>query len=937
MLTWLLPTVLLPLVAAGGIAGQLSHQQAEEELEQNVRGRADLTSEVFDQILDTSLIHAANLSVNPLLIDAARTASQKAEVEGLPALPIAQIEARFASTKLLQPNQRLNDYLRRMKEQSGLGEVFLTERNGFNVAASNPTSDFVQRDEPWWQEGKTNDHWVSPPEFDESANQSSISLVQSMRDPSSGEFVGVLKALLPVEKIAAFISNSLAETTSLEGSQQIQVVDTAVEKVILTVAATGVTQQDTLLGGDAVLKAVNFIVEGLSAGNGIEEIEAGLNRQAPVQELKLELDRHHRLGENDPEESSFVIASFVSGDRFYSVSASDRSTIAAIASIDHTAVEAAGRNTTWTLLGLALGLGVIASAAIWWLSHRLAAPLAALAATTQQAAAGNLNVYAKPYGTREAQTLALGFNNLITQTKTLLREQAEEADLNRLMTSISEASTDSEEEVTQVLSLAVDTARELIGSERVVIYRFRPDWSGRIAAESAIPGLPSALKDRMEDPCIPEAIRNAYVSGRVLANTDVYSAGFHPDHVEMLVRLSIKSNVIVPILAGGQLFGLLIGHYCTQQHEWQSDEIDWLKEIANRLTLALNRVAYVEQAEFRAEQERFLKEQLQRRALELLMEVDPISQGDLTVRAKVTEDEIGTLADSYNSTVSSLRKIVQQVQVAAQQVASTANQNEPSVRDLSQEAVRQARDIANALDKIQSVAMAARLVAGSAGEAESAVLAAAKTVFAGDAAMNRTVDGFMAIRETVAETSKKVKRLGEASQKISKVVNLIDSFADQTNLLALNASIEAAHAGEEGRGFAVVAEEVRSLARQSAAATAEIATLVRDIQTETNEVMVAMESGTEQVVAGTQLVEETRLQLNQIAGATDRLTQLVNDIARAAVEQSSAAEIVTHTMEEVAAIADKTSTSATGVSTSFRNLLAVARELQASVGQFKVD
>ena len=134
--------------------------------------------------------------------------------------------------------------------------------------------------------------------------------------------------------------------------------------------------------------------------------------------------------------------------------------------------------------------------------------------------------------------------------------------------------------------------------------------------------------------------------------------------------------------------------------------------------------------------------------------------------------------------------------------------------------------------------------------------------------MNRTVDGIMAIRQTVAETAKKVKRLGESSQKISKVVNLISSFADQTNLLALNASIEAAHAGEEGRGFAVVADEVRSLARQSAEATAEIETLVADIQAETNEVLAAMEAGTEQVVTGTKLVDETRKSLNQITVAS---------------------------------------------------------------------
>ena len=203
--------------------------------------------------------------------------------------------------------------------------------------------------------------------------------------------------------------------------------------------------------------------------------------------------------------------------------------------------------------------------------------------------------------------------------------------------------------------------------------------------------------------------------------------------------------------------------------------------------------------------------------------------------------------------------------------------------------------------------------------------------------MNRTVDGILAIRETVAATAKQVKRLGESSQKISKVVNLIGSFADQTNLLALNAAIEAAHAGEEGRGFAVVADEVRSLARQSAEATAEIADLVASIQSETNEVVNAMEAGTEQVVAGTRLVDETRRSLNQITAASAQISELVEAITAAAVEQSQTSQSVTQTMAQVAAIADKTSSEASNVATTFKDLLAVAQSLQDTVRQFKVE
>ncbi|NEP08801.1 MAG: HAMP domain-containing protein [Symploca sp. SIO2C1] len=362
-----------------------------------------------------------------------------------------------------------------------------------------------------------------------------------------------------------------------------------------------------------------------------------------------------------------------------------------------------------------------------------------------------------------------------------------------------------------------------------------------------------------------------------------------------------------------------------------------LKNLLRQQTLVSEQERELEISETLAQEQRQLKEAMQQRALELLMEVEPISKGDLTIRAKVTADEIGTIADSYNATVASLRKIVTQVQTAATQVAETTTSNETSVQELSKEALNQVEEIAQALNQVQEMAQSVELVATSAQQAEAAVRQAAETVEEGDAAMNRTVDGIVQIQDTVTETANKVKRLGESSQKISTVVNLIGTFAAQTNLLALNASIEAARAGEEGRGFAVVADEVRSLAQQSAQATSEIEKLVEQIQTETNDVVATMEASTQQVVMGTNLVDETRQSLNKITAASAEISELVDAIAQATVVQSTTSEAVSKTMTNVATIANKTSTEANKVSSSFEELKKVAQELQEDVGQFKVN
>jgi twitching motility protein PilJ len=366
-----------------------------------------------------------------------------------------------------------------------------------------------------------------------------------------------------------------------------------------------------------------------------------------------------------------------------------------------------------------------------------------------------------------------------------------------------------------------------------------------------------------------------------------------------------------------------------------SDELALLGDTINNMASQLK--GLLGEKEQAAEEQRQLTVMLQNRVLELLEEVEPINDGDLTIRATVTADDIGTIADSYNFMVANLREIVTKVQAAASNVAETTSNNELSVQTLSQEALRQAEDITVALTQVQEMAQSSRQVALSAEKAAQVVRRASQTVEEGDAAINRTVEGIMAIRETVSQTRQKVKYLGESSQKISTVVNLISEFASQTKMLAFNASIEATRAGEQGRGFAIVADEVRTLAQQSAEASREIEKLIAAIQGETNEVIAAMEAGTEQVVTGTKLVDETRLSLNKITVASAEVSQLVEEIAQAAIQQSGVSETVTQTITHVAQIAEQTSKEATVVSSSFEQLQRVAKALQEDVAQFKVS
>ncbi len=343
------------------------------------------------------------------------------------------------------------------------------------------------------------------------------------------------------------------------------------------------------------------------------------------------------------------------------------------------------------------------------------------------------------------------------------------------------------------------------------------------------------------------------------------------------------------------------------------------------------------EAQRKAEEQEQAKEDLQRQVIRLLDDVEGAARGDLTVQAEVTADVLGAVADSFNLTIQNLREIVQQVKTATRQVTKSSTDNEMFARSLSSDALRQAEELAVTLNSVQVMTESIQRVAESAREAEEVARSASATALKGGEAVERTVAGILQIRETVAETTRKVKRLAESSQEISKIVALISQIASRTNLLALNASIEAARAGEAGRGFAIVADEVRQLADRAAKASKEIEQIVLQIQGETGSVMTAMEEGTQQVIEGTKLAEQAKRSLEDIIQVSNRIDVLVRSITADTVEQTETSRAVAQVMQSVELTAQETSQEAQRVSGSLQNLVGVARDLLTSVERFRVE
>jgi len=280
----------------------------------------------------------------------------------------------------------------------------------------------------------------------------------------------------------------------------------------------------------------------------------------------------------------------------------------------------------------------------------------------------------------------------------------------------------------------------------------------------------------------------------------------------------------------------------------------------------------------------------------LLGSVARLAQRDLTSRATVTEDATGPVADALNLLADETAKVLGQVVGTAHEVAASSNvvkRQSDTVMAVSvkehDEVEKATQQLAHASDAMLRIAKLAKASSDAADKAIQATAKAEETVFS-------TVDGITGVRDTIRETEKRIKRLGERSQEITGVVNLINSIAERTHILALNASMHAASAGEAGRGFAVVADEVQRLAQSARDATAQIAALVSSIQTETADTVATMNEAISKVVAGTQMAEQAGAEMRNTRNSTSELVKMVQVIAKDSQSQAA----VTHRLRESA-------------------------------------
>lgn len=312
-------------------------------------------------------------------------------------------------------------------------------------------------------------------------------------------------------------------------------------------------------------------------------------------------------------------------------------------------------------------------------------------------------------------------------------------------------------------------------------------------------------------------------------------------------------------------------------------------------------------------------------------------EGDLSTRLEIaTSDELGELANWFNTFLDKVHKGISQVAGTAEQLASASEELSSSATLQAEGADTQKDQTTQVATAMQEMSSTVQQVSENCTRAAEASSRAAETAREGGKVVEQALTQMRSIAESVGGTAKKMGELGRSSDQIGVIAGVIDDIADQTNLLALNAAIEAARAGEQGRGFAVVADEVRKLAERTTTATKEIAVMIKTIQDGTRGAVKAMEVGSRQVEEGVKSTARAGESLQQIIHMSEEVGSMITHIATAATQQSGATVEINQNMDVITELVKESAVSAQQSAKACQDLSELALALQNMVGSFKL-
>jgi methyl-accepting chemotaxis protein PixJ len=444
-----------------------------------------------------------------------------------------------------------------------------------------------------------------------------------------------------------------------------------------------------------------------------------------------------------------------------------------------------------------------------------------------------------------------------------------------------------------IYETAVSEVIHTLTADRVIIYKL-DNQTGKFVAESINGDWEKILGVYNNDGHWQELAANPQL--QIISNLET-ATNLANSYLEWLQKFYVQSSVTAPIFIHGEIQGFLIVHHCQNCHNWQPEEISFLTQITMQIGYTLEQSYLVNQIKI------------------------------LKANSQVNSSQDSLELENFQN---SLQPIVNQIE-------QSVNEVNMSFRKITAESVIEPQKINHSLEIINKMTIAIQSIANMAQQTIKIVNESNYKATDTEAAMKLTLQNVLLIQETVEETNKKLRWLGEYSQQISRVVSIINQIAMQTNLLAINAGIEAAKAGEEGQGFAVVAEEVGELAGRSATAIQEIEEIIAKIQRETSEMLQTMTVGNNQVIESSHMIENAKQNLQQIVDVSQQIDSLVNSILSSTTSELQTSQILSQTIQEMNSMSTHSSDNFRQIYQSLEKAVDISQELKETLETFLVN
>ncbi|MEM9087473.1 MAG: HAMP domain-containing protein [Cyanobacteria bacterium P01_F01_bin.53] len=946
LLQTVLPVVLIPLFLAGLAGYRLVQQRTGDRVQRQLANQALLTSEGTNAVLEELLTVPRTIAASPLVINEAIAGAQQVREENLDDMPIAELESQFSATKLLRVHNRLNSYLQETAKTAGVSEISIAESHGYNVAYSQPTTDFVQSDEAWWQKGQEDGQWIGSPDFSYAAKGFTVELAQAIKEPTTGNVIGVVRTVSPTRKFSLLAQ--YIKRTGISGSQRVQLIDGRKLKVIDTLTAQGFVKKRDIIGDEPIKQAITAFVTSTQVDESATKTLEKMKRESDVKNLSVAFS-----------DDDITVASFTHRDRQYKLASIPNTAWVSIASMKTSEISALGSSPLWFLTLTTLILAGVTGAVILWLSRQLTAPLDSLAAQARQVSAGDFDTLVTPSGTAETRMLTESFNQLVVKTRGLLDHQRNETQKAQIFSAVTAAPANTLLDLRAIFEDVLPEAKRMLQANRVFFYPVTPEFSVLLASESVNPGFPSTLPASAA--CVPLSLFSDRSKTSAEAINDVSTATLDAGHQDYLRELGVGSTLSAPVFSDGDIFGFLIAHRSAPS-QWSSSQVDFMTQLAAQLKLVIDRVSSlqkvkesrrieqesrqvaqesrqmaevltVEKQQLSSNQQR-QQAQLQAQVSALVNDIQGVSQGDLTVRARAADGELQTVVDGFNQTVARLQTLVNQVQQSTVQVNTFLSQNEAAAAQLSQTTGLQTQEAKRTLASVQEMTGAMDGIAQNAQSAAATAQTVSTTVQDSENAMELTAARIEQLRRVSTAAVKQIEGLGRSGQHIGQVSTMIRELANEISMLSHQTRSETQGA-EANQQLSSLSGRIEQLAHRTLEETTLIDRFVTALEQRAGQIASSLEQINGQVSQSTQLVQESKQSFGEVAVVAKEFDQLAQSISQATQTQTQNSQAVTNLVQAVVGLSDQTATFSQEMERALSETLKTAQELQGSVSQFR--